>query len=79
MIIDLFFPWGSSVNDFVPDSEASVKYTSVDDAIAIIMRCGRGAIMAKFDITFAYRILPIHTSDRSLFGMLWKNLIFIDL
>ena len=58
MIIDLSFPKGGSVNDFIPDSEVSVKYTSVDNAITMIIRCGRGALMAKFDSKFAYRILP---------------------
>ena len=38
--------------------------------IAMIIKCGHGALMAKFDINSDYRILPIHTSDRSLFGML---------
>ena len=79
MIINLSFPRGGSVNDFIPDSEANVKYTYVDDAIKMIIKCGCGAMMAKFDIKSAYRILPIHTSYCSLFGMLWKNLIFIDL
>ena len=72
MIIDLSFPWGSSVNDFIPDSEASVKFSCVDE-------CGRRTMMAKFDIKSAYRILPSHTSrslDRSLIGMLWKKLNF---
>ena len=46
---------------------------------AMIIKCGCGALMTKFNIKSPYRILPIHTSDRSLFGMLWENLIFIDL
>ena len=33
MIIDLYFPAGASVNDFIPDVEVAVKYASVDDAI----------------------------------------------
>ena len=56
MIIDLSFPDGNNVNDFIPDSEATVKYTSVDDAVALIIKCGRGALMAKFDIKSAYQI-----------------------
>ena len=66
MIIDLSFPRGSSVNDFIPDSEVSVKYRSVDDAIAMIIKCGRGAMMAKFGMKSASRILPNHTRSRSL-------------
>ena len=79
MITDLSFPAGAGVNDFIPDVEVSVKYTSVDDAIGFIKKCGRGALMAKFVIKSAYRILPIHTSQRFLFGMHWKRQFFIDL
>ena len=79
MIIDLSFPAGASVNDFIPGVEVSVKYASVDDAIGFIIKCGRGALMAKFDIKSAYRILPIHPSQRFLFGMHWKRQFFIDL
>ena len=79
MIIDLSFPSGFSVNDGIRDSEAHVKFSSVDDAIDMIIRCGRGCLMAKFDIKAAYRIFPIHPEDRFLFGMKWRNKIFIDL
>ena len=82
MIIDLSFPSGFSVNDVndgIPDSEAHVKFSSVDDAIDMIIRCGQGCLMAKFDIKAAYRILPIHREDRFLFGMKWRDKIFIDL
>ena len=44
MIIDLSFPRGNSINDFIPVSVAMVKYTSVDDAIALTIKCGRGAL-----------------------------------
>ena len=53
MIIVLSFPSGFSVNDGIPDSEAHVKFSSVDDAIDMIIRCGRGCLMAKFDIKAA--------------------------
>ena len=79
MITDLSFPNGNSVNDFIPDSEPTVKHTSADDAIALIMKCGRGVLMGKFDIKSADRISPIHTSDRFLVGMRWRRKIFIDL
>ncbi len=79
MIVDLSFPKNNSVNDFMADSEASVQYSSVDDAIDIIMQIGRGAFLAKFDIKSAYRILAIHSEDPFLFGMRWKGKIFIDL
>ena len=77
MIVDLSFPSGFSVNDGMPDSEAHVKFSSVDDAIDMIIRCGRGCLMAKFDIKAAHRILPIHPEDRFLFGMKWQGKNFL--
>ena len=72
MIVDLSFPRGVSVNEGMPGSEAHVKFSSVDDAINMIICCGRG-LMAKFDIKAAYRILPIHPEDHFLFGMKWQE------
>ena len=54
MINVLSFPSGFGVNDGIPDSEAHVKFSSVDDAIGMMIRCGRGCLMAKFDIKAAY-------------------------
>ena len=53
MIIDLSFPSGFSVNDGIPDSQAHIKFSAVDDAINMIIRCGRGCLMAKFNIKAA--------------------------
>ena len=79
MIIDLSYPEGKSVNDFIPDGEASVIYSSIDDAISMIIRSGKSALMAKFDIKSAYIIIPIHFEAWHLFGMRWRDNIFIDL
>ena len=38
---------GSSVNDFIPVSEVSVKYSSLGDAITMIIKRGHGALMAS--------------------------------
>ena len=76
MIIDLSFPSGFSVNEGIPDSKAHANFSSVDDAIDMIIRCGRGCLMAKFDIKAAYRILPIHPEVRFLFGMNWWGKLF---
>ena len=67
---------GFSVNEGFPDSKAHVNFSSVDDAIDMIIRCGRGCLMAKFDIKAAYRILPIHPEVRFLFGMKWRGKLF---
>ena len=39
---------------------------------------GAGALMAKFDMEAAYRMVPVHPEDRWLLGMLWKGKLFVD-
>ena len=35
--------------------------------------------MGKVDIKSAYRIIPVHSSDRHLLGMFWRKCYYIDL
>ena len=46
MIHHLSFPFGASVNDFIPQEFCSVHYAKVDDAIRFIKRLGRGCTLA---------------------------------
>ena len=50
LIHHLSYPHGKSVNDGIPDQEATVQYTTIDDAIQIIRELGAGCFMAKTDI-----------------------------
>ena len=43
------------------------------------MRLGRGALMAKFDLSLAYGRFPIYESDRYLLGMCWEGNYYVDL
>ena len=45
----------------------------------MIIRTGKGALMAKVDIEKAYRIVPIRPEDRYLLGMKWRDKYFVDL
>ena len=74
-----FLPEGHSVNDGVPKDPFSVQYMKVDDIITGIMSFGRGALLAKFDVESAYRIVPVHPDDRYLLGMQWRGKYFIDM
>ncbi len=79
LITDLSFPKGKSVNDLIPDQEASVSYAGLPEAINTIMRLGRGTLMAKFDISRAYRSLPVHPDQRALLCMVWRGKYYVDL
>jgi len=56
----------------------SLKYIIVDSAIDHIKSIGRGALLAKIDIKTAFRLLPVHPTDRHLLSMKWKKQVFID-
>ena len=79
LILNLSSPPGGSVNDGIKRELFTVQYMCVDDAIDGIMDFGHGALMAKFDIENAYRIVPVYPEDRFLLGMCWKDNFFIDL
>ena len=38
----------------------------------------RGTLLAKLDIQAAYHMVPVHTDDCQLLGMVWKGSIYID-
>ena len=77
MIHHLSFPFGASVNDFIPQEFCSVHYAKVDDAIRFIKRLGRGCTLAKTDVRSAFRIIPIHPLDYHLLGMQWEGTIML--
>ena len=74
----LSFPKGSSVNDFIPDCCATVRYASIRDASKSIKCIGRGCFMAKTDIKSIFRIIPIHPADYFLLGMKWDHMYYFD-
>ena len=79
LITDLSFPKGRSVNDLIPDCNSTVSYEGIPEAITAIMRVGQGAMLAKFDIKRAYRLLPVSENHRRFLGMFWKGFFYIDL
>ena len=78
LILDLSFPPGRSVNDGIPPDLCSLQFTTVDNAAQLITRLGRGALLAKIDISHAYRNVPVHPNDRRLLGMAWNGSVFAD-
>ena len=68
LIHDLSFPQGQSINSGIPKSATSVSYDTVDSVVQLVRRFGRNALLAKTDIENAFRLLPIHPSDRHLLG-----------
>ena len=72
-------PGGHSVNDGIDPEKFSMQYVRVDDIIRMVVRHGRGALIAKFDVEAAYRNIPVHPSDRYLLGLKWRDQFYVDL
>ena len=54
LITDLSFPSKGSVNSLIADSQAEVSYVGIPEAMSMIMNLGKGAVLAKFDVSRAY-------------------------
>ena len=78
LILDLCSPTGNSVNDGIAKELCSLSYTTVDDIAVSVQKCGRGALMAKFDLKAAYRQVPVHPDDRWLLGMILEDDLYVD-
>ena len=76
--MDLTHPKHHSINDGVPSSLCSIHYITIEDAVQKIMALGPGTMMAKIDIKSAFRLIPVHPTDRHLLGMRWKDYTFVD-
>ena len=78
LILDLSSPIGNSVNDGIAKELCSVSYTTVDEVADRVLKMGRGALMAKFDLKAAYRQIPVHPDDRHLLGMVLGEELYVD-
>ena len=78
MIVDLSSPRGRSVNDGISSELCSLRYASVDNAVEVITTLGRSALLAKFDLSNAYRMIPVHPDDQPLLGVAWQGSVYMD-
>ena len=78
LITDLSYLPGESVNDGISPELCSLTYISVDKVAEVATCYGEGALMAKVDIESAYRLIPVHPTDRPLQAMEWKGQVYVD-
>jgi hypothetical protein len=76
LIQDLSSPQGHSVNDGI--LHMPTEWQLIDDALQLVYDAGKGCHLVKMDVKSAYRQLPIHPDDWSLFGFVCEDLLFID-
>ena len=83
IILDLSFPSGSAVNNFISKEEylgekVDLIYPKVDDFIDLIKVKGRGCLLYRLDLRKAYRQINICPSNFNLVSFIWKKHIFCD-
>lgn len=66
LIHDLSFPKDVSVKSGIPKYLSQVQYDNIETIISLVKVHGHGALMAKYDIEDAFRIIPIHPGDQHL-------------
>ena len=71
-------PEGSSINDFIDKEDFPIHYATVDDAVAMVSRYGKGCMMAKIDLKAAFRMVPIAAEEWDLLGLHWKRKYYVD-
>ena len=80
LIVDLSAPYDNedvpSINELIDRKEFSLSYVTTDDAINIILKYGRGAVLNKLDLSDAFKIAPTNKTFWNLYGIKWDNLYY---
>ena len=77
LILDLSSPheehYVQSVNSYIDKTDYSLQYVTIDHAIDIIVKLGRGALLTKVDVKDAFRILPVKPEQWPYLCVKWDN------
>lgn len=60
-----------SLTELIDKEEFSLTYVTIDTAIRIIKKLGRGSWMCKVDIQDAFKLIPIKESLWPYYGVKW--------
>lgn len=78
LIHHLSYPKNESVNDFIDPKLCYVKYSSFDEAVAIVQELGHGCLLGKSDLKNAFRLLPVAVEDFDQLGFCFNNNYYFD-
>ena len=62
----------------ISEEDSTVKYASIQDAIQVIQKLGRGCYMAKSDIKSAFRLIPVSKNDYPRLGFKFNGAYYYD-
>ena len=66
------------MNDFISKEDSTIHYSTIDDAVALLSRFDKGAMMAKVDLKTAFSMAPILASEWELLGKYWRGQYYVD-
>ena len=79
LLHDLSFPYDhSSINSGINEHFSSVKYQTVENALKLILKFGRGCYLAKTDIKSAFRLIPTSLDEYRLLIFKFQNQYYFD-
>lgn len=70
---------GTSVNDGIPDMEATITYDMIGHAIRDLTASGPGSHMIKLDLEVAFCHIPVHPANWPLLGFEWLGKLYYDI
>ncbi len=75
----LSWPHGLSINNGIPDSEASTVYDMFRKAINDLIASGAGSLMVKLYLEQAFHQIPVCPEDWHLLGFTWAGKFYYNL
>ena len=78
LIHHLSYPEVDSINDYIDPEFCSVQYTRFDQAVKMIQKLGKGALLGKADIKNAFCLMIISPDDFPLLGFMFDGQYFFD-
>lgn len=73
----LSYPRGESVNDYIDETFAYLKYVAFRQVLSMVLLAGRGCIVLKRDMSNAFRIIPIAPHIQWLLGFRWQGTNYV--
>ena len=77
-IMDLYYPHGDVINNFIDKEEFFLRYVTVDRAVEYTLELDKGCYHNKIDIENAFRIIPVSPQQWHLLCICWKVKYFVD-
>ena len=71
-------PFRQSINNYIDKELFTLRYRSINDAIAVCNVLGPGTLLAKIDLKDAFRICLVRLEDRDLLGIHWEGKYYFD-